>query len=78
MGYYPAKICALLNIVILIGKIHFFSLMDVVASHAEYPMRYFNLVHDFLSIPWKYAPTDRRWTDQPRVIHSKIREPLVA
>ncbi len=58
MGYYPAKICALLNIVILIGKIYFFPLMDVVAGHVEYPMCYFKLMHGLVGIPWKDLWTD--------------------
>lgn len=58
MGCYPAKICALLNIVILIGKIYFFPLMDVVASHVEYPMCYFKLMHGLVGIPWKDLWTD--------------------
>jgi len=48
MGYYPAKICALLNIVILVGKIHFFSRIDFVANHVECPVRYFKYGARFL------------------------------
>lgn len=53
MGYYPAKICALLNTVILIGKVHFFPQIDVVARHVEYPLRYYSMMHDSLDISWK-------------------------